>query len=392
MKMKHFYPVMVFCLVFVSHFACAQITTDNFDGTYAYTASTDFSGDAAPGWSAWTESAGWGSDNYLIESTLVSQSGQAQEIDMNSGSGGTYKSFSVAVGKYITISIWIKATNEAGTGNANSGSQWVEYGYDPGGGTVPSPDILWDDFPKFDFANNFNWKQYTMPALKIVQAEASSITVWLKGGSMSGGHYYFDDLTIEESDVPPGGPVVGDFPDDFEGTYVAGVAPDWYAVSLPGGTDINREEIAGVGGSGSAQRIMTEDADLGVVKLFNAPLYSQCMMELYIRTASAAGEVMDPGAGDIEVGVDPTGQYLSMAAETILWDGRPGQEPFVNQSHDDYALFSSGAFVVTEPVISVWLHVKGGFFTSGARGDFDDLDLIVLRTVSSADPSWELYP
>lgn len=385
-----------FCLtlaiVACGTFAVAQTTTDNMDGTYGIVVQDDFSGDAAPGWSAWSESSGWGSGNLLVKESTIVRTGDAQEVDMDHGSGGVVKVFSATPGMYVTISVWIRATNEAGTGQAVNGSQWVEYGYDLNASTTNPSNVIWDDSPKFDFANNFAaYKQYTMPSVKVLQASGSSISVWLKSGAAAptGGHHYFDDVTIEFSSTPPSPPTTGDFPDDFEGTYDFGVAPGWIATSLPGGTDITRAETDGV--TGSAQRISTADANLGVVKRFNVGVNKIIALRCSIRTANSAGGPPNAGNGDIRIGLDQTGQYLNMGASTIEWDSGPGEEPFLTNASGVYTEFTTTPFLVTSSPISVWLNVEGAFLSSGTRADFDDLSVVELGEISYTGDVWSLY-
>jgi hypothetical protein len=377
--------------------AQAQVT-DDFEGTYASTAADDFTGVAAPGWAAWTESSGWGGGSTLSELTPgFGSAGSSQRISVPSGSGGIVKSFSVTPGKYIRISIWLKTSTT--DGGAQSGG-WIEYGYDPNGSTADPSGVLWHadepDSPKNNLGTNFNtWTQYTIPDLKVQQAPGGTISVWLKAGSGGGGGMRadFDDLTVEELDVPPGGPTPAAFPDNFDGTYVAGLAPDWFTASLPGGSNPANyaEATPGRGGAGSAQRMYTLDRKMGAVKLFNAPALTNMHLSVWAQTATAdGGSPFDPGDGDIQVGFDPTGQILNMGAGTIVWDNsiaQAGSIPF-----QTWTQFEGPTFFLPsgQDTVSVWLRVDGGFTSPGARADFDDLELVVEGVISGAR-DWELY-
>jgi hypothetical protein len=389
---------VIFAIVLFSGAPVSAQATDDFEGTYTATTAGDFSGDAAPGWSAWTESDGWGSGSTLSELTPgYGSAGSSQRISVPSGSGGVVKAFTVTPGKYIRISIWLKTSTT--DGNSQSGG-WIEYGYDPAGSTSSPSGVLWHadepTSPKNNLGVNFNtWTQYTIPDLKVQQATGSTISVWLKAGSGGGGGMRadFDDLIVEELDVPPGGPTPDDFPDDFEGSYVAGLAPDWFTTSLPGGsTPANYAEATpGRGGSGSAQRMYTLDRKMGVVKLFNAPSLTNMHLSVWAQTASSdGGAAFDPDDGDILFGYDPTGQILNMGAASIVWDDSIAQaagDPFGTWTQFEGPSFflPSGA-----DTVSVWLRVDGGFSSPGARADFDDLDLVIDSVISGAR-DWELY-
>jgi len=395
-------------LVFSSIFLCLALIlatgpvalgqqTDEFEPPYTVQSATTeggvFSGPIAPGWLPLDGS--WSGNGNYDETTGVT--GSAQRISTTYGEGYLAKPFTVTPGKYIQVSIWIKTANNDGSSQANGAQSWIEYGWDPTGQVaVPNAgSTYWHkdeaDAPKKNLSANYDtWTEYTMPARWVVQATQSVVSVWMKCGSVGGGGIRgdFDNLTVEELDFPPGGVTPASFPDNFDGTYVGGVAPDWYPVALPGGTDLNYEEATGR--TGQAQQLRTPDANIGVVKLFSVPTLANVRLSVWAQTASANGsEAFNPDHGSISIGYDPTGQLLDMGAATIVWDdsiGLSGGVPF-----DTWTQFQADPFLIPTGVdqISVWFRtlVTGG---AGARADFDDLALVVEGVISSAE-RWEIY-
>jgi hypothetical protein len=399
MRSKVFLPVFLclFLLLAGGPVARAQFT-DEFEPPYTVQSATTeggiFSGPLAPGWLPMD--GGWSSSGSYDETTGIS--GSAQRITAGYGEGYLAKQFPVTPGKYIRVHIWLKTATSDGASQANGSQSWIEYGWDPTGQvtTLNAPTTFWHkdeaDAPKKNLGANYDtWTEYQMPDRWVQQVTGNSISVWLKCGSVGSGGIRgdFDNLTVEELDFPPGGVTAADFPDSFDGTYVGGLAPDWYPVALPGGTDLNYEEATGR--SGEAQRLRTTNANIGVVKLFSVPTLTYVRLSIWAQTSSANGsEAFNPDNGSISIGYDTSGQLLDMGAATIVWDdaiGLSGGDPYGN-----WTQFQTDPFFLPAGTdeISVWFRTIMNGDSAGARADFDDLELVVEGVISGTD-RWELY-
>ncbi len=338
--------------------------------------------EVAPGWIPWRDNWAQNGDFYMGPFTPapIPDPGidcEAQEIVMFYGNFGAVKQIQLEEGKSYKMHIWIKTGNGADIGPAVNNINWVEYGYDATGQTNDNAagSLLWDIAPKAaDQLNDYGvWHEYVHPFPFTLDQGNDTISVWLKVGSVdpAGITADFDYIWFEE--VGGGGPECFDLPDEFEGTYDSGIAPDWIPINLPGGFTQIREEAPGV--TGSAQRLKSFDSIFGVVKLFNVPTNQPFRLKVTVKTASADGSEAATAGATASFGFDPTGNFSDATAGTIIWNHDLNADP--EAGFDTWTEYEIGPITTTNDcgAVWLWLDASGQTETPGIRVDYDNLML-----------------
>lgn len=315
------------------------------------------------------------------------------------GNAVAYKQYTLEEGKTYRIHVWARWSNYDENYNPSSLQSWVEYGHDKTGqiGNNAAATLVWDIDIKAPANFEQRWGQWIeFSSQTVTMDQGPVLSFWIKAGSVDafdGVRVRFDNLWFEELG---GGDelVCNDPPDTFDGIYVLDqTAPGWTKKDVPGGTDKTWEW--GLGRTGDAQTLLSENASIGVYKFFSVPAHSNLAVRVHI-TSSDVGysapfnpDTITAGFGyDLKAAAKwPT---LAMDDPEIVWELSPGDGTAPEDSFGTWVPFESKGFNSgTNTCIAVWLMIDARADAAAPGGVamwFDDLEIVPATLMPTVRP------